>query len=77
MTPRFQGLILIAAWLSCSPPAFTDAQFEDGNRLLQDCLRENLLFCFGYVDAIADVLASNIVNGYHACIPRNVIASQL
>jgi hypothetical protein len=48
-----------------------------GNELLQVCRQGNLLFCYGYIDAITDVLRGNTVNAFEACIPSNVEAGQL
>jgi hypothetical protein len=33
--------------------------------------------CIGYVDAIADVMAANAINGFSACIPLTVRNPQL
>jgi hypothetical protein len=66
--------IVIAAWLWCASPAL--AEFQDGNGLLRECRQGNSLLCYGYIDAITDVLQSNTVNGFEACLSSNVEAGQ-
>jgi hypothetical protein len=51
--------------------------FREGNNLLQDCSQGNILFCYGYIDAITDVLRSEPVNGIVACVPSDSTANQL
>jgi hypothetical protein len=67
--------IVLAAWVFCSSPDFAD--FQDGNTLLQDCTQQDLLFCVGYIDGIADALRKNWVDGFRACLSENVTAGQL
>jgi hypothetical protein len=69
--------IVIAAWLLCSPPAFAAAAFKSGNELLQECAERPALFCFGYIDAVSDAFVRNILNGYEACVHKDVTADQL
>ena len=74
-------VILIAIQISLFMTNNSMADFKDGNDVLRDCTSDNMVqgsFCYGYVDAIADVLASrNNVNGITSCIPRSVTTMQL
>lgn len=56
------------------------ADFRTGNMLLEDCSSELYIdqgVCLGYVMAITDVLNSNNLYGFSACVPTKVIASQV
>jgi hypothetical protein len=79
--PRiFIGLIAMIAWFWSTSFASAGG-FKDGNKLLYECnstAEISVLTCFGYIEAIADVLgAGNGVNGYHACLRGGVQADQL
>jgi hypothetical protein len=75
----FLWTVVVAAWLWCS--SFALAGFTDGNTLFRRCSGAGGVdfgFCFGYIDAITDVLyGGNFVNGYNACVPAGVEANQL
>ena len=49
-------LTLAVALAAASPAHATMAVFENGNALLADCLGDNPLFCYGYVEAVADAM---------------------
>lgn len=68
--------IVIGAWLLWSSPVAA-GYFENGNGLLQDCTKQDTLYCLGYNSAVADSLDSNSVNGYAACIPTSVSLGQI
>jgi hypothetical protein len=79
MSRAFQGSIVIAAWLCAT--SLASADFRDGNDLLRRCgspVEADLLLCFGYIEAITDVmLPGNVVNGFRACVASGVQADQL
>jgi hypothetical protein len=75
MSHKNRWSIVIAAWLWCASPVLAD--FRDGNGLLQDCSQGNIAFCYGYIDAITDVLQSEPVNGKVSCVPFDATMNQL
>lgn len=62
---------ILAALLLCSAAA--SAKIRDGNQLLQQCtatIGAQMNFCFGYLNAITDLLVENRdIDGFAACIP--------
>jgi len=66
-------LSLIITLLFASP---VRAGFFDGNFLHEGCTSKNLL-CAGYIAAISDVMDEHTVYGWSACVPNDVMLSQL
>jgi hypothetical protein len=73
-------LLFVAAVLMLVTPALaqpvTSNGFETGDSLFSYCGNPERQPCTGYVTGIADVMASNAINGLRACIPLNITKRQ-
>ena len=78
--PRRFWLCLLGAAALALPLDGASADFQDGNKLYQNCANQDLYApygaCVGYVMAIVDILNYQPFNRYRACTPPTVIANQ-
>jgi hypothetical protein len=73
---RLLGAIAVSTLFALSPP--TSA--SDGNDLKAFCESRNpieLGVCHGYIQAVAEVMSENTINGFRACLPDNPTRGQL
>jgi hypothetical protein len=70
-------LLSSAAILTLSLAATTVPSTQSGDDIYSECTAPageeyRHIFCYGYIDGIADAMAGNAINGYMACIPMAV-----
>jgi hypothetical protein len=70
-------LTLAVALAAASPAQATMTMFKNGNALLADCLGDNPLFCYGYVEAVADAMKLFGQWQRPECPPIDVTAGQV
>jgi hypothetical protein len=71
-------LIILAAALLAVTVVRANAVFVSGNDLLTNCQSEiavDRMYCLAYIAGIFDVIESNTINGFRACIPSNGVTS--
>jgi hypothetical protein len=68
-------LLSLSMLLAVSLPS-NSAEFRDGDDLLRQCtatIGAETMFCYGYLDAIGDLLLQKkSIDGFAGCIPRYV-----
>jgi hypothetical protein len=71
----------IAAFLGTPTSAGIAGYFKDGNDILRACTAAmgdpQFAVCNGYLEGIADVLESNVINGFRSCVPEAATSGQL
>jgi len=71
---------IIGCVLLCVSTRISDADYINGNQLLEKCTSssfERKLFCLGYIEAISDAMQHQTINGFKGCVSTEIAAGQL
>ena len=78
MRPSFLAIVMFVIAVFYGNAAKAD--FQNGNSLLKHCITDHLFsqgYCLGFIAGVADVMLTNPIYGFRACVPERVVLGQV